>query len=233
MSDRPAAPARMIVSLTLLGALLACGGGRDPDPAATDQQPAATADTVASAAPAPTTGATLVIGPDGIGEARPGRTLGQVRSALPDGARVGGLDAGFMVDVAALPIIHGADTLYYLLVPAGTTPQTEPDEATPVQLVATRSAHVRTAEGVGPGTTLAEAARVYGPPTLSWHVDDESREYAAFPDHPGERIRFRVAPASDDSAFAGVYQTTAEYNRTTRYDPAARIHMVLIDLQRR
>lgn len=44
---------------------------------------------------------------------------------------------------------------------------------------------------------------------------------------PGS-IRFRVA--SDDGALAGKYTTSGEYNTTTRYDPRARIFMVIVDL---
>lgn len=50
----------------------------------------------------------------------------------------------------------------------------------------------QTAEGVGPTTTIAEAEAVYGPATLSWSPDDESREFVFFENGPAGRIAFRT-----------------------------------------
>ncbi|MEX2471231.1 MAG: hypothetical protein WEA34_03580 [Gemmatimonadota bacterium] len=175
---------------------------------------------VASVAPVP-------IDPDGIGGATVGMTLGQLRSTLAPTADIGDPRDRFMVDVTALPVVAGPDTLYHLLFPVGTPV----DENTPLELVATTHPLARTADGVGPGTTLEAAAERYGPPTLSYSVYDESREYARFPDQPSDRIRFRVAPAPGLSSMAGTYTTDAEYNETTVFDPEARIFMVLVRLR--
>lgn len=169
----------------------------------------------------------VAIDADGIGAATVGMTLSQLRSVLDPTAAIGDPSDRFMVDVTALPVVEGPDTLYHLLFPAGTPV----DEDTPLELVATTHPLARTADGVGPGTTLEAAAERYGPPTVSYSVYDESREYARFPEQPGDRIRFRIAPAPGLSSLAGTYTTDAEYNETTVFDPEARIFMVLVRLR--
>jgi hypothetical protein len=103
-----------------------------------------------------------------------------------------------------------------------------------IEFVATLNDQFRTDAGVGPGTTLASAASAYGEPTLSYNVNDESREYARFPRAPGS-LMFRVRAAAGDPggspAFAGRYTSDDEYNETRRYDPAARIYMVMVPLR--
>lgn len=167
------------------------------------------------------------ITPSGIGEARTGMTIGELRAALPPGTVLGPA-APFMVDVQGLPVVRGADTLYYVLVVTG-----EPlDESAPIPTVATRNPSFRTLEGVGPGTPVATTAEIYGPATLSYNTNDESREYATFAHGPAG-IRFRVAAGSEGTGLAGRYATRGEYNTTGDYDPTARIALVTVDLRGR
>jgi hypothetical protein len=190
-------------------------------PAAADSSaPAATPDGAVDAV-GPIDSTTLIRA-DGIAHARAGMTIGDLRAALPADAHLGELTP-FMVDIDAMPVVRAADTLYHVLIPAG-----EPSgDAAAINIVATTNAAFRTAEGVGPGSTLGEAAAAYGAATLSFNVNDESREYATFARLP-ESIRLRVRPASDATAYAGVYDTQGEHNETSRYDPAARVMMVLV-----
>jgi hypothetical protein len=161
------------------------------------------------------------IRPDGIGDARIGMTIGELRASLQPGMLLG-TAAPYMVDIDGMPVTLGADTLYYVLILAG---ESSADEAV-IDLLATSHATFRTADAVGPGTTLGAAAALLGAPRLSYHTMNESREFAVFDALP-ESIMLRVAPAGEN-AFAGVYATDDEYNETTRYDPAARISMVLV-----
>jgi hypothetical protein len=183
------------------------------------------------AAPAPRARVAPVAYPqittDGIGPATAGRTVGGLRASLPDGMRLGATDDRFMVDVTAIPVLSADDTLYHLLFGAGDIVH----DSSRLQIVATLHPAVRTAEGVGPGMTIAEAAASYGEATLSYSVHDESREYVAFAGQPAY-VTFRVQPASDATMFAGIYATSDEFNTTTRYDAAARIRMVMVDLTR-
>jgi hypothetical protein len=197
--------------------------------ARTGDTPPALSDTIQPAAVASDTPASIereaLIRADGIAHARSGMSIGELRAALPADTRLGTL-APFMVDIDAMPVVRGADTLYYVLIVAD---EPSSDDAA-VSNVATMNESFRTAEGIGPGSTLAEAAAAYGAPTLSYNTNDESREYASFPRLP-ESIRVRVTPASDMSAFAGTYATQGEHNETSRYDPAARVMMVLVGMR--
>jgi hypothetical protein len=120
-------------------------------------------------------------------------------------------------------VIQGTDTLYHVLIGAG---EPSSDETT-IDLLATTHSAFRTADGIGPGSTLAQAAIAWGEPSLSYNTNDESREWAEFAALPAS-IMVRVQPASDTASFAGVYATQDELNQTTRYDPAARISMVMV-----
>ncbi|HEX8363506.1 MAG TPA: hypothetical protein VF613_25525 [Longimicrobium sp.] len=203
---------RLVSSMLCVLAISAC------EPAPPAEIPAAPE--ARQAAPVDSGG---LIRPDGIGAARRGMKIGELRAALPAGTTLGAAEP-FMVDVLGLPVVRGADTLFHVLAVTG-----EPvgDDA-PITLVATRNPAFRTAEGIGPGTTLDEAARRYGAPTLSYSTADESREYAAFAGYPHRNVRFRVARGE---GMAGVYSTEEEYNETAKFDGSARITQVMIDLQ--
>lgn len=163
-----------------------------------------------------------MIRPDGIGDARIGMTIGELRAVLRPPVTVGPLEP-YMVDIDALPVVQGNDTVYHVLIVAG-----EPwsDDA-PIELLATSHHGIRTEDGVGPGDRLADAAAAWGEPRLSYNTNDESREWATFPALPPS-IMVRVMPADDTAPFAGIYATQDEFNETDRYDPAARITMVLV-----
>lgn len=205
----------MSLALALLVVASACRQA-EPPPVEANQTPDS-----AEAAPFP------IISEDGIGAARRGMTLGEVRASLPAGTRLGDVDDRFMVDIVAVPVIAGADTVYYLLFGAGEASA----DGTQLELVATTHPSVRTEAGIGPGTLLQEAAANYGAPTLVYSIHDESREYARFPQLADSRIMFRVSPAGDRN-YAGDYpEPRAEYNTTDKYDAASRISMILVNVR--
>jgi hypothetical protein len=189
----------------------------DALPAQTAAGPASTASTEADTA--------RLIRPDGIGRVRAGMTIGTLRGVLPRGESLGP-PVPYMVDIDAMPIVQDGDTLYSILIVSG---ESSADNAL-IELVATTDTTFRTRDGIGPGSTLREAAAVYGAATLAYNTNDESREYASFENAP-PGIRFRVAPAQDTSWLAGVYDTGGEYVETTEYDPDARIFMVVTNLR--
>ena len=213
---------RGLTNAVLLSFLLAACDGGSADTAADAAN--TTADTTAVPT-APAAPSVAMIRADGIGAVTRGMTIGQLRAALPAGTTLSPPRV-FMVDINAMTVARGRDTLYHVLIPTG-EPSTDD---TPINLVGTMNHTFRTANGVGPGTTLADAARIYGPPRLFYNTSDESREYAAFPNAP-TGILMRVAPSIEDGVFAGVYQTEGEYNQTMEYDPAATIAFVMVDLR--
>ena len=208
-------------ALALGRALTACAGGPAPPAPAPASEPAPIeAPLVVPVDP------DRLIGSGGIGRARAGMTVGALRSALaPDMAL--GAPQPFMVDLDAMPVVAAADTLFWVLFPSGEPPA----DGAEMELLAATHPSVRTPEGIGPGSTLGQAAAAYGPPTLSFNVNDESREYARFPGHPSESVLFRTMGPSDTSAQAGVYTTQGEHNETTVFDPAGTVLMVLVSLR--
>ena len=209
---RIVAPVALVAAGMVLAGLSLRERGPEASPSDHDSAP------LTSAAP-------VIVAADGIGAARAGMSRADVRAALPPGHQMGQAPAPFMVDVAGVPVTAGTDTLYVLLYPAGSAD----DDGAPVPMVATTWSRARTEQDVGPGTSLAEARVRYGVPTLSYNTVDESREYARFPEQPGERLLFRVSGAG--GRLAGAYASGGEYRETTTYDPGARITMVLVRLQ--
>ena len=172
---------------------------------------------------------------DGIGEARAGMTLGQLRAALPETLALGEPDPVFMVDWQGIPVLHGADTLYHVLLPASVPA----DDREFLVLAVTRHPGARVmsgggSEGVAPGMTLSEVEARVGPLTLSWSVHDESREWVHWVGMP-PGTSLRVDPASVPAAgngLAGVYREVGEFNETPDYHGEARIGMVTVELAR-
>ncbi|MEX2588473.1 MAG: hypothetical protein WD602_10855 [Actinomycetota bacterium] len=93
-----------------------------------------------------------------------------------------------------------------------------------ISLIVTGSNRYRTAEGIGPGSTIEQAAGVYGGPTLSYSLSDEGREYADFP-APSPRMLFRVGNVGE---LSGIYSTQDEFNETTDWRPGATIQYVIL-----
>ena len=206
--------------------VLLCAGGCGPGAGRVAEDRADTEARAPATAPASPQVEWPVIGESGIGYARRGMTLRALRDSLPPAIRLGDLDERFMVDISALPVIAGSDTLYHLLFSS----LEAVNDSLHLEMVATLNPGARTTDGLGPGTTLADFAARHGPLTLAYSVNDESREYVHFGSQPGN-MYFRVRPPADDRAFAGVYATSSEYNTTTRYAPDARILMVIVDLR--
>lgn len=225
--------AARIAAATLGAVILTACAGEGGEVA---EKPGAVSDTVgpspatsspAASSPAAPSDSKPTITPDGIGAAQAGRTLAEIRASLEPGWRLGEIDSFFMVDLAAIPVIHGLDTLYHLVYPA----DEEPADTTVPLLVVTDHPRVRTAEGVGPGTSLAEAAAAWGAPRLSYSVHDEMREYARFPRYTHAHVHFRLAPGEREF-LVGRYEPGVEYGETDTYDEGGHIMMVMIELRR-
>lgn len=98
-------------------------------------------------------------------------------------------------------------------------------EPAAISLIVTENTLYRTVEGIGAGSTIDEAAEVYGNPTLNYSFSDEGREYAEFPNAPSPRMSFRVGNAGE---LSGIYSTEDEFNETNEWRPGATIQYVLV-----
>ena len=126
-----------------------------------------------------------------------------------------------MVDINAIAISKEGEVLYYLLFPVGV----DIDELTPIQVIMTDNPRYATQEGISVGTKIKDVETVYGTPTFGYNVNNESREYVEFSNHPAVSVSFR--PNSEQSGFAGVYgQDIQEYNQTNSYQDDAVISSI-------
>jgi hypothetical protein len=163
-----------------------------------------------------------VISPQGLGDARLGMTLGQLKQMMGGGTEFIPQPA-FMVDFDAIAVQQSNQIQFYILHLAG-QPLTDNDA---IQGLLTTNPKFRTAEGIGPETSLQEAEQAYGEATLSYNTDNESREYVRFEQQPADNVSFGTGNANQQ--FAGVYASPASgYNETREFKPNATIQSVLV-----
>lgn len=172
--------------------------------------------------PTPTAADSTLISATGIGPAQLGMTLGDLKQIL--GAETEfTVESPFIVDFDAIAVRQGEETLFYIL----SLPGTPPTDADPIEGLYTDNPKFRTEADVGPGTSLQAATQAYGPVTLSYNTQNESREYARFARQPSTNISFATGNGNQDAA--GVYASpTQEYNETSEFRDDATIQSVLV-----
>lgn len=169
----------------------------------------------------PPTSADFMISANGIGSARVGMSVGQLKQLLGGTAEFQ-VKSPFIVDFDAIAIRQSGEDQYYILYPAGSRLA----DSDVIEALVTNNPNYRTAQGVGPGTPLKQAEAVYGDATLSYNLVNESREYAKFGKQPTATIRFRLGAANDGS-LAGIYPSQkGEFNQTKDYKKTAAINLV-------
>lgn len=180
-----------------------------------------TSSPIASKQLSPPTSAALTISPNGIGSARVGMKLGQLKQLLGGQAEFQ-VRSPFIVDFDAIAVRQSGKDQYYILYPAG-VPLTDSDL---IEALVTDNPNYRTAEGVGPGTPLQQAEAVYGDATLSYNTVNESREYVKFANQSSKAIAFR-AKAPQSQQFAGLYPSSKmELKETKEFQKTAVIGFV-------
>ncbi|WP_019509448.1 hypothetical protein [Pleurocapsa sp. PCC 7319] len=155
-------------------------------------------------------GKEFMISSEGIGRAKLGMTLGKLKQ-ISDHKTEFKLISPFMVDVNAIAVSQGSIVQYYILYPAGTT--SHPDRVTPtdedlITTLMTDNFNYQTKEGVKVGTRIEEAEKIYGNATLSYNVENESREYITFSNYMPPNMRFRASyfkSSSNGLSFSGIY----------------------------
>lgn len=163
----------------------------------------------------------FTISAEGIGPARVGMRLGELKKLL-EGKAEFKVKSPFMVDFDAIAVSQSGIDQYYILYPAG-TPLSDADV---IEALVTDNPNYRTAQGIGPGTPIKQAEAVYGDATLSYNLLDESREYVTFAKQPSKAIFFR-AQAPSGQQFAGIYPSSkAELKNTKEFQKTAAIARV-------
>lgn len=153
---------------------------------------------------------TLLISANGIGQAKLGMTLKELKQiSAPDTEFE--LISSFMVDLSAIALKKDGLVLYYILFPAGSTSHADgstPTDNDPITLLMTDNQNYQTAEGVKVGTTIKQAEDIYGDAILAYNIEGESREYITFGAQNPPNIRFRASYfklISDGLGFSGIY----------------------------
>ena len=160
---------------------------------------------------------------------RSGMTLEAARAAVPTLNWIYEVD--FMVDFSALCAVKGGpetgETQFCALVP-----QRDAERgADMIEAIAVFGGDLKTPEGVHPGMSVAAAAEIYGQPSLSYSLENESREFLVFDGAP-EWMSFRATSQSSDEGLAGVYPATGadeSYHETSEYADDATLDALWID----
>jgi hypothetical protein len=187
----------------------------------------ATPSTAPGNSPAPVTpeanaAENTVISAKGIGAAQLGITFAQLKQILGNEVTFT-VKSPFIVDFDAIAVSKAGEIQYYILYLAN-QPFSDNDI---VQGILTENPKFRTSEGVGAGTSIADAAKAYGKATLAYNTQNESREYVRFERQPASNISFATGNGSQQPA--GIYPSpTSEYNETQQFRPDATIKSVLV-----
>lgn len=151
-----------------------------------------------------------LISAEGIGQAKLGMTVGQLKERSEPGTKFEVISP-FMVDVNAIAVSKDGLIQYYILYPAGTT--SHPDGSTPtdrdrITLLMTDNYSYQTWEGVKVGMPIEEAEKIYGDAVLAYNIEGESREYITFGSENPHNLRFRATYFKEISSglgFSGIY----------------------------
>lgn len=194
----------------------------DPSPSIAASPLPASPSASASPIETPAAAQNTTISEKGIGAAQLGMTLGELKQSLGAGATFTE-KSPFMVDFDAIEVSQGGEVQFYLL-----HLEKQPLKDTDlIQGILTRNPKYRTSEGVGAGTSIAQAEQIYGKATLSYNIQNEGREYARFEREPARNISFATGNGNQEAA--GVYPAaTSEYNETQQFRPDAKIQSVLV-----
>jgi hypothetical protein len=162
-----------------------------------------------------------LISADGIGVARVGMTLGELKQLLAGKAEFT-VKSPFIVDFDAIAVSQGGKDQFYILYPT----LLRLAETDIIEALVTDNPNYRTAEGVGPGTPLKDAQTAYGDASLSYNTQNESREYVKFAKLNTKAIAFRVKPPQGKSV-AGIYSPSkGELKQTKDFQKTATINLV-------
>jgi hypothetical protein len=164
----------------------------------------------------------LQITPGGIGVAKIGMSLKELKEQTGEGFEFP-IKTSLLEGFDAIAVTKAGKIQFYIPYPAGTQ-FTDTDR---IQHLITDNPDYRTEQGVGPGTSINQAATVYGSATLSLSKDNESREFINFTQHP-TGLAFRPKPVGTHS-FAGEYpESNDDYLKTQKYDNRTAISQITV-----
>lgn len=162
----------------------------------------------------------FLISADGIGQAKLGMTLGELKK-ISDRDTKFELISPFTIDSSAIAVSQGGLIQYYILYQAGTTSHPDkftPTDQDPITLLVTDNYNYHTPEGIKVGTSIQEAEEIYGDAILAYNQEDELKEYITFKNNDASNIHFRASSfkmISDGLGFSGIYPKYPGVSYTT------------------
>lgn len=173
----------------------------------------------------PPTSNDFLISVQGIGSARLGMTLKQLKQKLGTDTKFQAVSP-FMVDFDAIAVYQAGILQYYILYP-NYPKETKFSDSDPIELLLTDNPNYRTTEGVGAGMSVKQAEAIYGGAILSYNTQNESREQVRFSNYSSPNISFQ--PTIPNQSFAGIYPSSSEeYNETKQFQDQAVIRSILV-----
>ena len=164
--------------------------------------------------------AEFLISEDGIGSAKLGMTLGELKQISDQDTKFE-LMSSFTIDSNAIAVSKGGIVQYYILYKTDATSAQEefvPTDSDLIISLMTDNYNYQTVEGIKVGTPIQEAEEIYGDAILAYNQEGESREYITFGDRGISNIRFRASYyklISDGLGFAGIYPEYPGVSYTT------------------
>jgi len=122
-------------------------------------------------------------------------TLGDFVEAFPAGSALS-FQPVYMVDFGALCARSVGEDAICVIFESYDVEEYQPDIE--VMAMGVYADQCRTAEGVGPGTSIADAATAYGAARFGFSYDNEGREYVSFADAP-DAYSFRAESTAGDA----------------------------------
>ncbi len=244
-------PTRIMITASFLLIIMGCSNSKNPStqakasPAITSNTPSvvnSSSTPAAAISPTPTTSPSVVNSPtatakavilkpptnkeqlisaDGIGVARVGMTLGELKQILAGKAEFS-VKSPFIVDFDAIAVSQGGKEQFYILYPT----LLRLADTDVIEALVTDNPNYRTAEGVGPGTLIKDAKTAYGDASLSYNSQNEKREYVKFAKLNTKALAFRVKPPQG-KPIAGIYSASkGEFKQTKDFQQTATINLV-------
>lgn len=165
----------------------------------------------------------------GVGMAKLGMTLGELKQLLPEDNTIQAVEIG--VDMPpAMEVSFYGQAQFDVAFSYDDDPITDQSK---IEMIVVSNPMYRTAEGVGPGTLVEEAIAQYGAATLSFNMENESRESiefadGLFPETAGSSVWLRSNQWTVTD-FAGIYpSSTDSYQQTQDYHDHAAIASIWI-----
>ncbi|WP_319420761.1 hypothetical protein [Pleurocapsa sp. FMAR1] len=152
----------------------------------------------------------VLISSSGIGKAKLGMTLGQLKQ-ISDPDTKFEMISSFTVDTNAIAVTKKDIVQYYILYPVETTSDSNkatPNDDDPITMLLTDNDRYQTKAGIKAGMPIKEAEKTYGNAVLAYNTEGESSEYVTFEDQKPENIRFRASNfelTADGTELSGIY----------------------------